>query len=136
MTTLLRRRLIPGPVLIGFNELFEQSFGDPTTPTPYLKVKPAKVGGALLPFPCVHCGEVRAELVHPHKHRGYRDPSRGFSWCPACKKRFIIDYNGAPLSDSVPAGSDSAPALVEDGNGKIAVVEAPKDGLNTLGAAS
>jgi hypothetical protein len=129
-----RRVLIPGPVLIGFAELFDRAHGDPRTERPYARVTPSCVGSSLLPFPCPYCGAVRPELVDRKKWVNYHDRERGFSWCPSCLKRFVIDYKGTPLKKSLPAGAIAAPALVER-DGKTTVVGLlATDGLDALGA--
>ena len=128
-----RRVLLRGPSLVGFFELFDNSCGDPSTPLPYAKVKPAVVGGVLLPFACPHCGAVKPEMVHTKRALNYKD-GRGFSWCPACKKRYFLDEKGAPLSGEIEVGATCAPAVVERG-GKITVVSGrtASDGLQLLG---
>lgn len=130
-----RRVLIPGPVLIGFAELFDTAYGDPKTPRPYPRVTPSRVGASLLPFPCPHCGEVRAEPVHPKKGEGYRDRERGYSWCPACRGRYVVNRSGGPLVGHLVPGATCAPALVSR-NGKESVLELPakRNGLDCLGA--
>ena len=134
---LVRRRhaLIPGRrVLIGFSELFEGAYGNPNTPQPYPKVTPSRVGPTLLPFPCPHCGQVRAVLTQPRKREGYSDAERGFSWCPACGGRYVLDAAGQPLAKPLPADATYAPATVER-NGKKTLEGLPQaDGLDDLGA--
>ncbi len=130
-----RRYLIPGPVLIGFGEMFDRSYGDPKTPLPYVRVTPTKIGGVLLPFPCPHCDEVRSVVVDSKRKDHYRDSERGFSWCPACRKRYVINPEGQSLVGELPAGATHAPALVER-CGERRMVGLPKaDGLNLLGVA-
>jgi hypothetical protein len=133
-----RHRLLPGRVLVGFGMLFERSYGNPGTPTQadgsYPKVTPTRLGALLLPFPCPHCEAVRPVVVHPRKRQGYQDAERGFSWCPACSGRYVLDAEGTPLASPLPAGATHAPALVER-DGKATVVGGPKaDGLDDLGA--
>jgi len=129
-----RRVLLRGPVLVGFNELFDAAHGDPSTPAPYVKVKPARVGDTLLPFACPHCEAVRPEMVSPKTSIGYWDRLRRFSWCPRCRKRYILDGRGAPLATKLEIGATSAPAIVECG-GKTSIVGGKKtvDGLKLLG---
>jgi hypothetical protein len=114
---LIRRRrrklLIPGPVLVGFSALFDQAHGDPRTPRPYVKVTPTAIGGMLVPFPCPHCGAVRSAVIDPKTRLGYHDKERDFSWCPACRKRYVINPKGAALVGALPPGATHAPALVE-----------------------
>jgi hypothetical protein len=134
-----RRALIPGPVLIGFSELFDRAYGNPKTKLntdgSYPRVTPSRIGYALLPFACPHCGEVRNEAVDPKRRANYRDDERGFYWCPSCGWRYILNTKGHPLEDSLPVGATHAPALVEQ-NGKTELVVAPaEDGLDSLGAA-
>lgn len=120
-------------MLIGFSELFDAAYGDPKTPRPYPRVTPSCVGGVLLPFPCPHCGAVRTEPVHRNKSNGYRDHDRGFTWCPACRGRYVMNRSGTPLIGALPAGADCAPALVER-DGKTEQL-APRDSaLDVLGA--
>lgn len=126
------RVLLRGPVLVGFQELFDRAHGDPETPAPYVKVKPALVGGVLLPFACAHCGAVKPEMVHPKRRLDYTD-GRGFSWCPACRKRYILDENGAPLAGEIEVGATHAPAIIER-NGKVVIdVKPTTNGLQLLG---
>jgi hypothetical protein len=128
------RVLVPGPVLIGFGDVFDASYGDPRTPRPYPKVTPSRVGNVLLPFPCPHCGAIRTAVIDPKTRNTYRDADRGFSWCPSCQKRFIIDPAGTPLTKALPAGATYAPALVDRG-GKVETSTDPvKDSLSLLGA--
>jgi uncharacterized Zn-finger protein len=126
--------LLRGPVLIGFNDLFAESSGR-EEPGPYVKVKPAVIGGVLLPFPCPHCSAVKPEMVHPRRSLNYKDEGRGFSWCPACRKRYVLDDKGAPLADEIEVGAMHAPAVIECG-GKVAVIggRIVSDGLKLLGA--
>ena len=134
---LLRRRrkvLIPGPVLVGFSEFFDRSYGDPRTPRPYPKVTPSCVGGVLLPFPCPHCSAVRSAVIDPKKRLGYFDKERDFSWCPSCQGRYEIIPEGQPLIGTLPAGATHAPALVERGKKTELVGMIGADGLDVLGA--
>lgn len=129
----LRRTLIPGPVLIGFADVFDASFGDPKTPRPYPKVTPSRVGDTLLPFPCPHCGAVRSAVIDPKKRGGYYDSERKFSWCPSCQGRYVVKPEGTPLQRALPPGAMYAPALVERG-GEVETLGEPEDGLDALGA--
>lgn len=134
---ILRRRLLPGPVLIGFAELFDGAYGNPSTPRDkrgaYPVITPSRVGYALLPFACPYCGEARCEVVDPKRRMNYYDETRGFSWCPACQGRFILNPAGRPLEAELPAGADYAPALIER-DGKTAMLERPEpDALELLG---
>jgi hypothetical protein len=130
-----RRILIPGPPLIGFADVFDAGHGDEKTPRPYPEVTPSRIGYALLPFACPHCGAVKCEAVDPKRRDGYRDKQRGFSWCPACRKRYVLNTEGMPLPKSLPAGADHAPARIERGD-KVEIAGARvEDGLTMLGAA-
>lgn len=126
-----RRVLLRGPVLIGFNELFDRAWGEPTT-TPLVTVKPARIGDALLPFACPHCNAVHPEMVKPKTSVGYWDKERGFSWCPSCRKRYVLDGRGAPLADKLEVGATHAPAVLEC-DGKVVIDVRPADGLQLLG---
>ena len=54
---LLRRRLLlPGPVLMGFADLYDAAYGNPCPPDKMPVVTPTLIGGVALPFPCPHCG--------------------------------------------------------------------------------
>lgn len=122
-----RIRLLQGPVLLGFADAFDATYGDPLTPTPYPCVTPSTVGTVLLPFACPRCGVALnvAGLIL------YRDPSRGFRWCPKCQGRFTLDLEGSPLATSLPAGSIMAPSLI---NGKLGKAPDPSEGsLELLG---
>lgn len=130
-----RRTLLKGPVLIGFNDLFERSFGHEDTPAPYPKVTPTFLGGAIVPFPCPHCGETRRAVVDPKTRLGYYDRERGFSWCPACQKRYVINARGGSALGELPPDVKVKPALVER-DGEVSALLPPKvSGLDMLGAA-
>jgi len=130
-----KRILIPGPVLVGFSELFDEAHGRSNTPRPYPKVTPSKIGDVLLPFSCPHCHQVRSAVVDRRTRLGYRDADRDFSWCPACRGRYVINPEGTPLVKALPAGAIGAPALVEHkGKTKILNVQ-PESGLDVLGVA-
>jgi hypothetical protein len=126
------RVLLRGPVLVGFNELFDAAHGDPSTQGPYVKVKPARIGNTLFPYACPHCDAVRPEMVKPETSVGYWDRRRGFSWCPRCRKRYILDGRGAPLSGKIEIGATHAPAIIER-NGKTVIDAKPTDGFKLLG---
>lgn len=128
-----RRTLISGPVLIGFAELFDRSYGDPRTPRPYPRVTPARIGNSLLPFPCPHCGAVQPAVIDPQTRKGYWDRERKHSWCPSCLGRYDINQKGAPLSKPIEIGATSAPAIVERG-GKTEILAESVDSLGMLGA--
>jgi len=138
MNFLTRRRhkvLIPGPVLVGFSEFFDRSYGDPRTPRPYPKVTPSCVGGVLLPFPCPHCSAAHSAVIDPKTRLGYFDKERDFSWCPSCQGRYEIIPEGQPLIGALPAGATHAPALVERRGKKTELVGMiGADGLDSLGA--
>ena len=125
------RLLIQGSVLVGFAEFFDKAWGDPKTPRPYPKVTPARIGASLLPFACPHCGAESEDAVNKRRD-GYRDPQRGFSWCPVCSLRYIVVYEGAPLVDKLEPGAKSAPALVDRGDGPK-LLRVADSGLNDLG---
>lgn len=128
-----RRRLIHGTPLVGFLEAFEESCGRPTPNMPI--ITPSRVGGVLLPFACPHCGAVRSETVDRGKRKQYTDKERGFSFCPVCLGRYIVNLEGMPLAEALPAGATSAPARIERG-GKVEVLDGAKEsGLDLLGAA-
>jgi len=133
-----KRYLIPGPVLIGFAEFFDRSYGDPTTPkTPdgdYPTITPSSFNGLLLPFSCMYCeGTI---VVTPRNVANYTDTDRGFSWCPSCKGRYVLDPNGQPLDEDLPADAPYAPATVtaDDETSIIGKLKKKKDGLTLLGA--
>ena len=128
-----RPRLIPGAVLVGFAELFDQAYGDPRTPRPYPRVTPSKLGATLLPFPCPHCAAVRDVVVDPRRPGFYDDPARAFSWCPACRGRFVLDRKGMPLAEALPPGARAAPARVERAGVVSVVGELDPSGLELLG---
>jgi hypothetical protein len=129
-----KRLLLSGPVLVGFADVFDRSFGNPKTPRPYPKVTPSAMCGVLLPFECPHCGEVRSQPIDPKTRLGYHDKQRDFSWCPACKGRYVIDPKGTPLVGSLPSNATHAPALVERGNKSEVVGLLENNGLDMLGA--
>jgi len=114
----MRSIYITGPVLIGFNALFERSYGDPKTKGPYPKVIPSVVGGVQLAFPCPHCAAIRPAVVDKKTRLGYYDADRKFSWCPACRGRYVIDQEGQPLTEPLEPGAEYAPATVEIGGVK------------------
>lgn len=130
-----RRMILPGPVLVGFAAMFDRAYGDPKTPRPYARVAPTKMGSVLLPFPCPNCSAVRAEVVDPKTRKGYTDEERGFSWCPSCYKRYVIEPEGIPLAEAIPEGAEGAPARITWADDRVEIlgVRAP-DGLLMLGA--
>ena len=136
MATRKRKVLLPGPVLLGFGEIFDRSYGDPRTKKPYMRVTPSTVGGVLLPFECPHCGEVRAAVIDRKTRLGYADKERGFSWCPACQGRYVIKPEGTPLIGELPAGAAHAPALIERGGKRevIGLHAKNEEALTALGA--
>lgn len=87
-----RAALIPGPVLLGFAMAFDEAYGKPGRGLPPV-VTPARVGGILLPFACIHCGAVRPEPVNSQAGK-YQDPVRGHSWCPSCRGRYVLNRLG------------------------------------------
>ena len=129
---------IHGPVLVGFDLLFDRSYGDPSTPRPYPRVTPTAIGGKLIPFPCPHCGAVRPALLHDKRGPGYTDHDRGFSWCPACGGRFVLDRRGRALARKLAVGAEWAPALVERKGESPRLVGGhdPFESLVVLGAAN
>ncbi len=129
-----RRLLIPGPVLVGFADVFDNAHGSARTPRPYPRVTPSRMGSVLLPFQCPHCGEVKSAVVDPKTRNGYRDAERNFSWCPSCHLRYVIIIQGMPLTESIPAGATHAPALVERSGRAEVVGKFADDGLDILGA--
>lgn len=117
--------LLPGPPLLGFALIFDEAYGKPSLLS-YPRVTPSRIGDILLPFPCVHCGAVRSETINPKKRDGYRDKYRGFSFCPSCQGRYILNLAGTPLTKELPPGAFFAPAHVE-GIGMVGKhVTAPK----------
>lgn len=126
-----RRVLIPGPVLIGFNTLFDRSFGDPKSKI--VKVTPSAIGDVLLPFACPHCNEVRSAVIDKKTRLGYYDEERKFSWCPACRGRYVINGKGTDLIGAIEPGATHAPALVER-DGKVTTLQILNDGFTLLGA--
>jgi hypothetical protein len=106
--------ILQGPVLVGFDELFDRAYGDPETPRPYAKITPTRLGKTLLPFACPSCdGIVDTSTIDKHT-----DKRRGFSWCPHCRKRYVLNDKGV-------VGVICAPARVEIG-GKCFVVGSKK----------
>ena len=133
MSARRHRVLIPGPVLLGFGEIFDRSYGRHDTPRPYPKVTPSCMGEVLLPFPCPHCNAVRSAVVDRKTRLGYYDKNREFSWCPACRGRYVINPTGTPLVGALPEGATCAPALVER-RGKTEVLGLlAESGLDVLG---
>lgn len=108
-----RRRLLPGAVLVGFAPLFDAAWGNPCPPHQIPTVAPSCIGGVALPFPCPHCGAVRPEMADGRR-TAYRDPQRGFSWCPACRGRYRLEA-GAPLPVPLAPGAQAAPCRVTVG---------------------
>lgn len=128
------RRLLSGPVLLGFAEVFDRAYGDPKSPRPYLTITPAAVGRSLLPFPCPRCGKSHCDAVDPRKRGGYCDPERGFSWCPSCGLRYKLDTKGTPLTESLKPGAESALPLVNGESLQLPESEDDYDALALMGA--
>jgi hypothetical protein len=129
-----RRVLIPGPVLVGFAEFFDRSYGNPKTPKVnggYPIVTPSKIGQTLLPFVCIYCDKVQS--VDPKQVTDYTDNQRGFSWCPSCRGRYVLDTNGQPLTQDLPPGAEYAPAVVRSGEETRVIGKSTKDGFTLLG---
>jgi hypothetical protein len=118
---------------VGFFDLFAEASGREEI-GPYVKVKPTCIGGVLIPFQCPFCGTVQRTAVDKKKWTDYAD-ERGFSWCPSCRKRYVLDGKGAPPAEEIAVGATHAPAIVELG-GKVAVIGGRKhtNGLKLLGA--
>ena len=128
------RALIPGPVLLGFADLFDEAWGKPGA-GPIPVVTPTAIGGALLPFACPHCGAARKAAVDPRLREGYRDPWRCFSWCPACRGRYRLNTDGGPLPAPMLPGAKAAPAQVAVGRASYVTCDLPRAGdLDLLGA--
>jgi hypothetical protein len=127
-----RLRLIDGPVLLGFAELFDRSFGDPTTPRPYATIAPATVGKVLLPFPCPRCTSVQG--VCPPDRAAYSDPNRGFSFCSSCGLRYVLDEKGAPLETPIEPGAKSAPPTITKAGKTLQLPPPDDDALALIGA--
>jgi len=130
-----RRLLIPGPILVGFSEFFDNAYGSSKTPKDangdYPTVTPSRLGPVLLPFVCIYCESVQS--VEPRQVANYTDNERGFSWCPSCRGRYVLDTDGQPLEDEIPPGVNYAPATVERGNETTIVGRASRDALSLLG---
>lgn len=128
---------IRGVPLLGFATAFTEINGRDDTPLPLPVVTPSRMGGILLPFACPHCSAVRSEPVNPRKRRLYHDDEGGFSWCPACRCRYVLILQGLPLAAPLPAGAESAPAqVVRNGVTETTAARPPHftDSLNLLGA--
>jgi hypothetical protein len=115
---------------------FEESRGSARTAKPYPKVSPSRIGGALLPWACPHCSEVKPAMADARKRIGYTDESRGFSWCPACRGRYIVNERGTALVGALPAGATVAPALVERNGVVKKLLPASTAALDLLGSSS
>lgn len=110
---------LPGPTVCGFHGMFESDYGDPSSPKPYPRVTPSKVGSALLPFHCPCCDAVidfsdseRREQFHDT--RDDADDSgkpRDNYWCPCCGQRFLLNLKGKPFKGNI--DEHVAPAEVE-----------------------
>lgn len=109
-----RRLLLPGPVLLGFADLFDAAYGRPCAASEIPLVTPTAIGGALLPWPCPHCGAVRPQMATAQGRAEHSDPQRGFYFCPACEGRYRL-APGAPPPVAIAAGAHAAPCRVELG---------------------
>ena len=115
-----KRYLLPGPVLLGFCDFFDQAWGKPSAePLPVLA--PTTIGGVPLPFPCPHCGAVHPVLQDRKLMDKYRDPWRDFSWCPSCQGRYRLTRGASPPAP-IPLGAAAAPTLAVVG-GKACVIQ-------------
>jgi hypothetical protein len=119
---------------VGFNELFDRSFGRHDCQRPYPRIIPSRIGSVLLPFACPYCNEVRSQVVDAKTRLGWHDSERDFSWCPSCKGRYVIDPKGTPLVKALPPGATSAPALVKRAGKTEVLKEISANGLDSLGA--
>ena len=119
-------RLIPGVPIIGFADVFDGAYGDPSL-GPYPEVTPSRMGSVLLPFACPKCDFVLTVSTLAK----YTDKGRKFSWCPRCQGRLIVKEEGMPLPTSLSAGAIVAPALI---NGKLLESHEDTGVLEMLGA--
>ena len=100
-----RRLLLPGPVLLGFADLFDAAYGRPCAASEIPLVTPTAIGGALLPFSCPHCGAVRPQMATAQGRAEHSDPQRGFYFCPACEGRYRLAPGAPPAAPIDLAGA-------------------------------
>lgn len=133
---------LPGKPIIGFWGLFEADYGNPKTPTPYVRVTPSAEGRQLLPFRCPACKESLHEFCHPVSREHYHDTRkislnerlairRNNYWCPVCGFRFYLKLSGMPhTGGEYPASKVEAFGVK---NGKITLIGAiTQDGPGLL----
>jgi hypothetical protein len=93
---------LSGPSICGFFGLFEADYGDPSTPYPYCRVTPSRIGSALLPFKCPRC-EKAVDFTNPDTRECYHDTrkigtkQRNNYYCPCCGCRFFLNLSGMPF---------------------------------------
>jgi len=117
---------IRGAALLGFAEAFDGAYGDPRTATPYVTVRPLRIGETLLPFYCLRC----SSAIGPIAWAECADRRRRYNWCPTCRGRFVLDRRGTPVLDRRGAEIAAVKVVVADSR----TPPGASDALNLLGA--
>ena len=119
-----QRVWLAGPTICGLWGMFEDNFGLSSTPTPYARVTPSRVGDALLPFHCPGCGGV-IDFSDAARREAFHDTRSGHDnyWCPRCGARFEINDAAAAASGAVTIGADGAATSI------VEQVDRGRDGL-------
>jgi hypothetical protein len=108
---------LSGPSVCGFYGAFESDYGDDSTPRPYARVTPTRVGSALLPFNCPSC-DSKIDFSDAKRRESYHDTrvlgtvKKDNYWCPNCDARFVLNKKGITLNG--PVSNDVAPSVVEN----------------------
>lgn len=108
---------LSGPSIVGLYGMFEENWGDPSSPKPYPRVTPTRVGAALLPFRCPRC-ETTIDFSDPKRREHYHDTRRLGTgrrdnyFCPSCGMRFLLNDKGKQLEGKVSVDG-AAPSTVE-----------------------
>jgi predicted RNA-binding Zn-ribbon protein involved in translation (DUF1610 family) len=121
---------LPGPPIVGLWGMFERDRGNPSTPSPYCRITPSRLGTILLPFTCPNCSS-SIDYSSERMREAHHDTRSGHGnyWCPTCGWRFYLNAKGIPYEGKV--SETVAPSIVEcitsDENGLTQVTQTKYD---------